>query len=112
MRSNLEHSTSSLVSQAPLLNFKQEGINLVVAFCLFLGIWVFFFVPETKGVRIEEMDKLFGGNQGEQDLLRIADIRAQLGIVDHHSVAEKAVHTVATDQVESISGLHAFSAND
>lgn len=31
-------------------------------------------------MRIEEMDKLFGGNQGEQDLQRIADIRERLGI--------------------------------
>lgn len=54
--------------------------NLEPAFCIFLWIWVFFWVPETKGVRIEEMDKLFGGNQGEQDLQRIADIRERLGI--------------------------------
>lgn len=41
---------------------------------------MFFFVPETKGVPIEEMDKLFGGNAGEDDLRRIANIRARLGI--------------------------------
>lgn len=29
---------------------------------------------------IEEMDKLFGGSQGEADLQRMADIRQQLGI--------------------------------
>jgi hypothetical protein len=50
------------------------------AFCLVLLIWVWFFVPETKGVPIEEMDKIFGGNSGQQDLRRIADIRRRLNI--------------------------------
>lgn len=51
-----------------------------IAFCLILLVWVWFFVPETKGVPIEEMDELFGGNSGQQDLRRIADIRNRLGI--------------------------------
>jgi hypothetical protein len=55
--------------------------DLHTAFCLILLIWVWFFVPETKGVLIEEMDKLFGGNSGQQDLRRIADIRRRLGII-------------------------------
>lgn len=47
------------------------------------------------------MDKLFGGNQGEADMQRIADIRAQLGITGGGDiVAEKARHDVSTDQVE------------
>lgn len=73
----------------------------LTAFCVFLGVWVFFFVPETKGVRIEEMDKLFGGNQGEEDMQRIADIRSQLGITGGGDViSEKTRHDVSTDQVE------------
>ncbi|KAJ5784555.1 Major facilitator-type transporter ecdD [Penicillium pulvis] len=51
-----------------------------VAFCLFLIGWVYFFVPETRGVGIEEMDKLFGGNQGEVDMIRMANIRRRVGI--------------------------------
>lgn len=46
-----------------------------------LIVWVYFFVPETKGVRIEEMDKIFGGNQGEADMIRMAIIRQQLGLI-------------------------------
>ncbi|KAJ5763790.1 hypothetical protein N7533_002471 [Penicillium manginii] len=51
-----------------------------LVFCLILGVWTYFCVPETKGVPIEEMDKLFGGNDGEGDLRRIAEIREQLGM--------------------------------
>lgn len=49
-------------------------------FCIILLVWVCFCVPETKGIPIEEMDKLFGGNQGEEDMSRVADIRQRLGI--------------------------------
>jgi hypothetical protein len=51
-----------------------------LVFCVILLVWVFFFVPETKGVPIEEMDKIFGGNQGEKDIQRIREIRQSLGI--------------------------------
>ncbi|KAL4927027.1 sugar porter family MFS transporter [Aspergillus undulatus] len=51
-----------------------------LAFCIFLFIWVYFFVPETKNVRMEQMDNIFGGNQGEVDMLRMADIRGRLGL--------------------------------
>jgi hypothetical protein len=52
-----------------------------LAFCVILFVWVMFFVPETKGVPIEEMDKIFGGNQGQADMHRITEIRNRLGIL-------------------------------
>jgi hypothetical protein len=60
---------------------------------------VFFFVPETKGVGIEEMDKLFGGSQGEADVARMADIRRRLGIDFGGAPALKGLD-VEVDQVE------------
>ena len=51
-----------------------------LAFCIILGIWTYFCVPETKGVLIEEMDKLFGGNDAAADLERITEIRARIGL--------------------------------
>ena len=47
------------------------GINFLLA------IFVFFFVPETKKVTLEEMDVLFGGNNHFEkggDLLHIEDV--------------------------------------
>lgn len=46
-----------------------------LAFCVILFFWVLFFVPETRGVPIEEMDRIFGGDSGHQDLQRIEAIR-------------------------------------
>jgi hypothetical protein len=60
-------------------------------FCIILVVWVYFCVPETKGRRIEEMDEVFGGNQGVEDMRRIADIRRRLGItVSSESASDKA----------------------
>lgn len=50
------------------------------AFCIILIVWVIFFVPETRGVRIEDMDKIFGGSDGAEDVRRMAEIRQQLGL--------------------------------
>ncbi|KAJ5747111.1 uncharacterized protein N7511_008807 [Penicillium nucicola] len=52
-----------------------------LAFCIILFVWVMFFVPETKGVPIEDMDKIFGGNQGQADLARMTEIRNRLHTV-------------------------------
>jgi MFS family permease len=77
-----------------------------LVFCIALGIWTYFCVPETKGkcaatmlwfwqklmcigVPIEEMDKLFGGNAGQEDLRRIADVRARLGGLSENNIVIK-----------------------
>lgn len=74
-----------------------------LVFCLILIVWVYFCVPETKGLRIEEMDKIFGGNQGAEDVARIEDIRCRLGMIggsesldgsDSKSLEEKGVQVV------------------
>lgn len=60
-----------------------------------------FFVPETRGVRIEEMDKLFGGNDGQADAQRMGAIRLRLGLdVPPVVIAEKNAGGVSEAQVE------------
>ena len=70
----------ALITPRMLRSITFGAFYFFFVFCVILGVWVFFCVPETKGVRIAEMDKLFGGNQGEEDMSRIADIRARLGM--------------------------------
>ena len=62
-----------------------------LAFCVILFVWVIFLVPETKGVPIEEMDQLFGGNQGQEDLTRMLSVRARLGFADEGAIAKKNI---------------------
>lgn len=57
------------------------------------------------GVPIEEMDKLFGGNSGEADLRRIAEIRARLGVTadGHLDAVVKEAKGDSTAHIESVS---------
>ncbi|KAF4832536.1 Major facilitator-type transporter ecdD [Colletotrichum tropicale] len=73
-----------------------------LAFCILLIVWVYFFVPETKGVRIEEMDKLFGGNQGEEDMRRMEAIRQELGITPGGSGLANKEADVGVSEVEKV----------
>jgi hypothetical protein len=94
-------------SRAPLF-ISANFSFLKPVFCLILLVWVYFFVPETKGVPIEEMDKLFGGNQGEEDLHRIADIRLRLGIRQADDIRRASVAQGIGDDTElmrKISGV-------
>ncbi|OGM48160.1 hypothetical protein ABOM_002883 [Aspergillus bombycis] len=66
-----------------------------LVFSITLGVWTYFCVPETNGVPIEEMDTLFGGNDGEADVQRIVSIRTRLGIdtsEDGKMVLEETKH--------------------
>ncbi|KAL3471388.1 general substrate transporter [Aspergillus californicus] len=70
----------ALITPRMLDNIRFGTFYFFLAFCIFLFLWVFFFLPETKNVPMEQMDNIFGGNQGEQDMLRMAVIRTQLGL--------------------------------
>ncbi|ORY74340.1 putative MFS monosaccharide transporter [Protomyces lactucae-debilis] len=48
------------------------------AFCFLCGIWVYFFVPETAGRSLEEMDKVFGDSAGTQEEERRRTILAEM----------------------------------
>lgn len=71
----------ALITPRMLRSITYGTFYFFFVFCVILLVWVYFYVPETKGVRIEEMDKLFGGNQGEADMNRMAEIRARLAII-------------------------------
>lgn len=58
-------------------------------------------LPETKGVGIEDMDKLFGGNQGEADLMRMRNIRRRLGLDYEDTSGPKELHPEVS-QIEKV----------
>lgn len=35
------------------------------SFCAIMGVFVWFFIPETKGLSLEKMDELFGADKDE-----------------------------------------------
>lgn len=47
-------------------------------FCLLSGIWTYWFVPETKGRTLEQMDHLFRDNTSEFEEQRRKAIEAEL----------------------------------
>ncbi|KAK9458466.1 general substrate transporter [Lipomyces oligophaga] len=75
-----------------------------LAFCIILGVWTYFCVPETNGIPIEEMDKLFGGNSGARDMQRIHDIRARLGIneISENGFMEKEIESIEKMHIDKV----------
>jgi hypothetical protein len=68
------------------------GTYIWFAGFLTVGIfWVWFFLPETKGATLEEMDQVFKSRTGAEDAAMLAQARADVGL-DHHveQMAEKA----------------------
>ncbi|KAK8164582.1 sugar transporter [Phyllosticta citrichinensis] len=68
----------ALITPRMLRAWKFGTFYFFLVFCVLLVVWVWFFVPETKGRRIEEMDDIFGGNSGESDIRMMEEIRARL----------------------------------
>ena len=77
------------------------GINLLLA------IFVWFCIPETKKVSIEEIDVLFGGSNHVEkggDLLGVEDSHHAHGENDV-SIAELEKNAAGTERVEEIKNL-------
>lgn len=48
--------------------------------CALMGLWVFFFVPETKGKPLEVMDEVFGDNTAQEDADRMTRIKSTMSL--------------------------------
>ncbi|KAF9638172.1 putative d-xylose-proton symporter protein [Lasiodiplodia theobromae] len=52
------------------------------AFCLLALAFTYFFVPETRGKSLEDMDVVFGDTAAHEEKARLFNIAAELGIVE------------------------------
>ncbi|EJP68117.1 hexose transporter [Beauveria bassiana ARSEF 2860] len=63
----------------PLVQNTGWGAYLFFAFfCLFSGLWTFYFVPETNGKTLEQMDDVFNDCTGAEEMAQRANLREQM----------------------------------
>jgi hypothetical protein len=54
-----------------------------IFFAVFLAasiVWIYFFLPETKGATLEEMDRVFKSRSGETDMILLDEARRDVAI--------------------------------
>ncbi|KAM0335406.1 hypothetical protein ACHAQA_000451 [Verticillium albo-atrum] len=52
------------------------------AFCAIAFVFTFFFVPETRGKSLEDMDLVFGDTAAHDEKMRLMEIAASMGLTD------------------------------
>jgi sugar porter (SP) family MFS transporter len=69
------------------------------AFCLLAFLFTYFFVPETRGKSLEDMDLVFGDTASHEEKARLMEIASSMGLTEafpEHKVAlAKEDHTSA-----------------
>jgi hypothetical protein len=90
------------VSTSPFINATQFGAFIFFGAITVVGcLWVYFFVPETKGRTLEEMDELFGEvGFAQADLARKEKIERDIGLIALLGGPEAAAaeHTSDSDE--------------
>ncbi|KAJ6103438.1 hypothetical protein N7486_005865 [Penicillium sp. IBT 16267x] len=67
----------------PMLKAWEWGTYIFFAGFLAVGIaWVYFYLPETKGTSLEEMDRVFKSNTGERDAEMMREAQRDVGLTD------------------------------
>jgi hypothetical protein len=67
-----------LVTPDMLATIKWGTYIFFAAFCLLAGLFTYFFVPETRGKNLEDMDAVFGDMAAHEEKERMRAIKAQL----------------------------------
>ncbi|CAI7612097.1 unnamed protein product [Penicillium palitans] len=74
----------------PLVQDTGYGAYVFFAvFCLLAGIWTYFFVPETKGRTLEQMDHVFKDNSSEEEKAKRRVIEAELIRAQYENVHQE-----------------------
>src|SRR5690606_28899868 len=70
------------------------------AFCLLALGFTYFFVPETRGRSLEDMDAVFGDSAAREEKARLTEVAASLGLTEALPAADKvnAEHDEDGDQ--------------
>ncbi|OQE13538.1 hypothetical protein PENFLA_c046G10295 [Penicillium flavigenum] len=72
-----------------------------IFFAVFLAasiVWIYFFLPETKGATLEEMDRVFKSRLGETDMILLDEARRDIAIA--HDSALEAEKEMVTHEKE------------
>lgn len=79
-----------LVTPDMLETIKWGTYIFFAAFALIAFFFVWFFVPETKGKSLEDMDEVFGDTAAHEEKARLYDIAASIGLTTPIVMDEKA----------------------
>jgi hypothetical protein len=73
------------------------------AMCVFAAAFVYFMVPETKNLTLEEMDEVFGDEAGTgvEDRNRMNRIYVELGLLTHEELGMSGDSETKTESLES-----------
>ncbi|KAJ7072993.1 general substrate transporter [Mycena amicta] len=64
-----------------LMERSPAGTFLIFSTACFIAyLWATYRVPETAGVALEDMDRVFGGDAGREDVVRRREIEEELGL--------------------------------
>jgi hypothetical protein len=72
-----------------------------IFFAVFLAasiLWIYFFLPETKGATLEEMDRVFKSRSGETDMIMLDEARRDVAIA--HDAALEVEKEMASHEEE------------
>ncbi|KAL4955460.1 general substrate transporter [Aspergillus filifer] len=105
--SNWLNNFAVAMATSPFITTSQFGAFIFFGAITVIGVlWVFFFVPETKGRTLEEMDEVFGEvGFAREDLERKARIEREIGLTALLYGDEPTTTTAGTGVLEEKEGV-------